>query len=89
MQVLGNLLMGRFADGLFLCNATARRLEAVLSNDVRVATGAQAFVTAAPVSLVYVADFNKTGGERGRVLPRRRCWFHAWEFVSILWFCRG
>ena len=49
------------SDGLFLYNAKANRLELVLGKDVRAATGTQAFVATAPVNLVYVADFNKTG----------------------------
>lgn len=49
------------ADGLFLYNPTANRLEPVLAKDVRAATGTQAFVATAPVNLVYVADLNKTG----------------------------
>ncbi len=49
------------ADGLFLYNPKANRLEPVLAKDVRAATGTQAFVATAPVNLVYVADLNKTG----------------------------
>jgi len=49
------------ADGLFLYNAEANRLEPVLAQDVRAATGTQAFVASAPVNLVYVANLSKTG----------------------------
>jgi nitroreductase len=49
------------ADGLFLYNAKANRLEAVLAQDVRAATGTQSFVPSAPLNLVYVADLSKTG----------------------------
>lgn len=49
------------SNGLFLYNAKANCLEALLANDVRAATGTQAFVAAAPLNLVYVADLNKTG----------------------------
>ena len=49
------------SDGLFLYNAKANRLEPILAQDVRAATGTQAFVTAAPLNLVYVADLSKTG----------------------------
>jgi nitroreductase len=48
-------------DGLFLYNAKANRLERVLAQDVRAATGSQAFVATAPVDLIYVADLSKTG----------------------------
>jgi nitroreductase len=48
-------------DGLFLYNAKANRLEPMLAQDVRAATGTQAFVAAAPLNLVYVADLSKTG----------------------------
>ena len=48
-------------DGLFLYNAKANRLEPILAQDMRAATGTQAFVAAAPLNLVYVADRSKTG----------------------------
>ena len=48
-------------DGLFLYNAKANRLEPILAQDMRAATGTQAFVAAAPLNLVYVADLSKTG----------------------------
>ncbi len=48
-------------DGLFLYNAKANRLDPILAQDVRAATGLQSFVAAAPVNLVYVADLSKTG----------------------------
>lgn len=50
------------ADGLFLYEAKANRLEPVLTQDVRAATGTQPFVAGAPVNLVYVADLSKTSG---------------------------
>ncbi len=49
------------ADGSFLYNPKANRLEPVLAKDVRAATGTQAFVATAPLNLVYVADLNKAG----------------------------
>lgn len=48
-------------DGLFLYNAKANRLDPILAQDVRAATGMQAFVAGAPLNLVYVADVSKTG----------------------------
>jgi nitroreductase len=48
-------------DGLFLYNAKANRLEPILAQDVRAATGKQTFVAAAPLNLVYVADLSKRG----------------------------
>ena len=48
-------------DGLFLYNAKPNRLEPVLAQDVRAATGSQAFVATVPVDLIYVADLGKTG----------------------------
>jgi SagB-type dehydrogenase family enzyme len=51
------------ADGLFIYNAQANRLDPVLSQDVRAATGTQSFVATAPVNLVYVADLAKAGSE--------------------------
>jgi SagB-type dehydrogenase family enzyme len=48
------------ADGLYLYDAKANRLNPVLNEDVRAATGTQDFVKNAPVNLVYVADLAKT-----------------------------
>ncbi len=47
------------SDGLFLYDARANRLEPVLAQDVRQATGTQPFVASAPLNLVYVADLSK------------------------------
>ena len=49
------------ADGLFLYNAKLNRLDPILGQDVRAATGTQSFVATAPLNLVYVADLSKTG----------------------------
>jgi len=49
------------SDGLFLYNAKANRLELILAQDIRSATGTQPFVGIAPLNLVYVADTSKTG----------------------------
>ena len=49
------------ADGLYLYNAKENRLDPILAQDVRAATGTQDFVAKAPVNLVYVADMSKTG----------------------------
>lgn len=53
------------ADGLYVYDAKAQHLNAVLPDDVRPQTGTQSFVKDAPVNLVYVADLAKTksGGE--------------------------
>lgn len=48
-------------DGLSLYNAKTNRLEPILAQDVRAATGTQDFVATAPVDLIYVADLSKTG----------------------------
>jgi len=48
-------------DGLFLHDAKGNRLEAVLAQDVRAATGTQSFAATAPLDLVYVADLSKAG----------------------------
>jgi SagB-type dehydrogenase family enzyme len=48
------------ADGLYVYDAKANRLNPVLNEDVRAATGTQDFVKGAPVNLVYVADLAKT-----------------------------
>lgn len=44
------------ADGAFVYNAKAHRLDPVAAGDLRRATGGQGFVKAAPVALVFVAD---------------------------------
>jgi nitroreductase len=48
-------------EGLFLYNAKANRLDRVLAQDIRPATGLQPFVATAPVDLIYVADLAKAG----------------------------
>lgn len=49
------------ANGLFLYDAKAQKLATLLADDIRSATGTQAFVRTAPVNLIYVADFAKMG----------------------------
>ncbi len=50
-------------EGLFAYNAQANRLDPVLAQDLRAATGTQPFPASAPLDLVYVADFAKAGSE--------------------------
>ena len=45
------------ADGVFLYNAKANRLDPVAEGDMRAKTGGQDFIKVAPVPLVFVADF--------------------------------
>jgi len=55
------------AEGVYLFDGPSHRLEPVLAGDHRAKTGTQAEVGKAPVSLVYVADFEKyTAGRGGR-----------------------
>ena len=54
------------ADGLFLYEAKAHRLQPVLSDDIRAMTGTQPFVREAAINLVYVADYAKMGKAAGR-----------------------
>jgi SagB-type dehydrogenase family enzyme len=49
------------ADGLYVYDAKGNKLDPVLAEDVRVATGTQSYVGEAAVNLVYVADLAKTG----------------------------
>jgi len=51
------------AEGLFVYNAQANRLDPILTQDVRAATGTQPFAATAPADLVYVADLAKAGSE--------------------------
>ncbi len=49
-------------NGVFLWNAGSNVLKAVVSKDIRTATGKQDFVGQAPLCLVYVADFTRVPG---------------------------
>jgi SagB-type dehydrogenase family enzyme len=49
------------ADGLYLYDAKANRLEPISSKDLRGATGLQPFVKEAPLNLVYVANYSRMG----------------------------
>jgi nitroreductase len=49
------------SDGLFLYDAKGNRLEPVLAQDIRPATGTQPFVATAPLNLIYVADLSRAG----------------------------
>jgi SagB-type dehydrogenase family enzyme len=49
------------ADGAYVYDARANRLNPVAAGDHRAATGMQDFVKDAPVNLVYVSDLAKTG----------------------------
>ena len=49
------------ADGLYVYDAKGNKLDPVVAEDVRGATGVQPFVKDAAVGLVYVADLAKTG----------------------------
>ncbi len=50
------------AEGLFIYDAKGNTLLPVLAEDIRAATGIQAPAAAAPVNLVYVADFARMKG---------------------------
>ena len=52
-------------DGLYVYDAKTNALKPVLQQDVRGATGQQAFVKDAALDLVYVADLGKTGRAGG------------------------
>jgi SagB-type dehydrogenase family enzyme len=47
------------ADGLYIFDPVQHALKVVLSQDVRSAMGAQDFVKAVPLNLIYVADLSK------------------------------
>jgi SagB-type dehydrogenase family enzyme len=49
------------ADGLYVYDAKGNKLDPILAEDVRAATGTQSYVGEAPVNLVYVADLAKVG----------------------------
>ncbi|UCH36708.1 MAG: nitroreductase family protein [Armatimonadota bacterium] len=54
------------ADGVYLYDTKAHRLEPVLADDLRVMTGTQGFVKDVPVNLVYVADLARMKGASDR-----------------------
>src|SRR5512135_3236904 len=49
------------ADGTYLYNAEANRLDPISAKDSRALAGSQSFVGTAPLNLIYVADTEKTG----------------------------
>jgi len=49
------------ADSLYLYDAKAHALHQILADDIRALAGKQPFVKAAPLNLVYVADYAKMG----------------------------
>ncbi len=51
------------ADGAYVYDAKAIALKPVTQTDLRKLAGTQAYVAAAPVNLVYVADIAKMGGD--------------------------
>lgn len=58
------------AEAVWLFDAKAHRLTPVVAKDLRALTGGQAFVSEAPLNLVYVADFARMGkgSEENKVL---------------------
>ena len=48
-------------DGAYMYDAKAHRLTPDVAGDIRAKAGRQAFVADAPLNLVYVADYAKTG----------------------------
>jgi len=67
------------AEGVYLYDAAGHTLKPVLSGDHRSKAGTQAGVGRAPVSLLYVADFEKYGAGRGmRIDPATQiAWSNA------------
>ena len=63
VQVIGLYVF--LAEGVYLFDALSHSLKPLLTGDHRAKTGTQADVGRAPVSLVYVADFDKYGAGRG------------------------
>lgn len=47
------------SDGLYLYQPSGHALKAILTDDIRAATGKQDFVKEVPVNLIFVADFSK------------------------------
>ena len=51
------------AQGVYVYDAKANSLHAILGDDIRAKAGTQTFVGEAPVNLVYVADLAKAGDD--------------------------
>jgi SagB-type dehydrogenase family enzyme len=49
------------ADGVYLYDAKAHALRLHLKEDLRAATGGQAWIATAPLNLLYVADYSRMG----------------------------
>lgn len=49
-------------SGAYVYSAVSNKLDLVVTNDIRASGGTQAFVKDAPVTLVFVADLAKRGG---------------------------
>lgn len=49
-------------QGAYVYAAASNKLELVVAEDIRALGGTQAFITNAPVTLVFVADLSKMGG---------------------------
>jgi len=48
-------------EGLYLYDAKAHQLNSLQKEDIRAMTGIQPYVKEAPINLIYVADYSKTG----------------------------
>jgi SagB-type dehydrogenase family enzyme len=61
------------SEGLYLYDAKAHQLSLLQKEDIRAMTGTQPYVKEAPVNLIYVADYSRTGKasdeERGIFCP--------------------
>ena len=53
------------AEGVFVYDAKHHALEQVIAEDVRVAASSQEFARAAPVQLIFIADFARMADVRG------------------------
>ena len=61
----GDQLYVFLAEGVYLFDGPSHSLKPLLAGDHRAKTGTQAEVDKAPVSLVYVADFEKYAASQG------------------------
>jgi nitroreductase len=77
------------AEGLYLYDAPHHALKILLKEDVRAATGRQAFVKSVPLNLIYAADYSKSRTPRGE-MPGVEVWSSAGVgFISqnVYLFC--
>jgi SagB-type dehydrogenase family enzyme len=74
-------------NGVYIYNALENRLDFHMADDIREATGRQAFVKDAPVNLVFVADYTRMGDRPLEVKANYAAADAAFISQNIYLFC--